>query len=94
MDVLEHHIYPALSPSSAVAFSLACTTGHKLFVRSRTRFSSQAILRDIFEFDRLDYWGFFQEILKFPSKLSDIREYLLSRILSDAAFGTDLFKID
>ncbi len=90
MDVLKHHIYPALSPSSALAFSLACTTGRKLFVRSRTRYAYQEILIDIFECDRVDYWVWFQETLKFPSKLSGIREYLLSQILADAVFGITL----
>ncbi len=91
-DVLEHHLFPFLSPSSAVAFSLACRITRKIFVRARFCCKIQKILEDIFKFDSVNFLVWFQEALKYPSIVTrGLSAPLFSELLAGAVFGICFF---
>ncbi len=87
-DVLEHHIFQLLPPSSAVVFSLTCRTARKIFVRARFSYKKHEIIMDISKFDCINYLIWFQEALKYPSILaSGSSATLISKFLEAAASG-------
>ncbi len=95
LDVLEHHIFANLSPSSLVCCALTCLHLRKA-LKEKGEHLQEVVLDDIFRTASFSFLVFFQKTLKYPTIFDNDGGYnvkVLPGCIKSAAEGMELVLI-